>query len=196
MKNIIIASFLISLSSCKFFESDSELAGNFKAIPYWDAKIDKVVKNFPPCTSGLSDDLRTRMSFVDPTETRLRFTQDSIDSSFSNGNKIEDTALELAKNPSMGDAFTPIRIFKFNDKTVDPEILYFSIDNRRLYVFRRARQIQIEKNMKVSPVRVPVALASLEEIRPHLAKKWTTPEDIAGKTIVLRAPKPVEAATQ
>ena len=50
--------------------------------------------------------------------------------------------------------------------------------------------------MKVSPVRVPVALASLEEIRPHLAKKWTTPEDIAGKTIVLRAPKPVEAATQ
>ena len=36
-----------------------------------------------------------------------------------------DTALELAKNPSMGDAFTPIRIFKFNDKTVDPETLYF-----------------------------------------------------------------------
>jgi hypothetical protein len=196
MKIFLIASFLFTLSSCKFFESDSELAGNYQASPYWNAKIDNVVANFPPCTENLSDDLTKRMRFIDPTETRLRFTQDSIDSSFSNGNIIEDTAQELANNPSMGDGFTPIRIFKFNDKTVDPKTLYFSIDNRRLYVFRRARQIQLEKNLKTRPVKVPVALVSKEEIRPHLSKKWTTPKDVVGKSIVLRPPKPAEAATK
>ena len=190
MRIIKIASviLLINLSSCKFFTSESELDANYQAIPFWKSRIDEVVRTFPKCTAGLSDDLSTRMRFVDPTETRLRFTQNSIDSAFGNGDKIEDTALELAKNPSMGDGFTPIRIFKFNDKTVSPETLYFSIDNRRLYVFRRARQIQIENKMTTRPVRVPVALTTMEEIRPHLEKKWTTPRNVAGKTIELRAP--------
>lgn len=176
-----------TLSSCKKDEEVSQL--NYEANAFWKPLIKKAVKQIK-CRKNLNKDVKLRpYQYIDPLEANLRYTQDSIDNVFGNGSSIESAAQTLAANPESAEKFTAIRIFRFDDPALQgagnsTKKLYFSIDNRRLWVFRRAREIQLEnlaKNSKIGknavdskPVRIKVTLVSKDEAYDHLKKKWTT----------------------
>lgn len=61
----------------------------------------------------------------------VRFTQDSISKTFENGQKINDVIKGLKNKQISPQSFPPIHIFELNGK-------WYSLDNRRLHVFKEA----------------------------------------------------------
>lgn len=66
---------------------------------------------------------------IDASE--IRFTQDSIGSTFRDGNTVQSTIEGLREGTIQPSDFPPIRVFE-----VEGEL--FTLDNRRLYVFQQA----------------------------------------------------------
>jgi hypothetical protein len=85
---------------------------------------------------------------IDPSQ--VRFTQASVAPRFKDGGTIDDFAGDLRSGPIDPSAIPPIRI-------VVRDGLLFTLDNRRLEAFRRAR------------VEVPFRMATAEEAA---AEQW------------------------
>ncbi len=96
---------------------------------------------------------------------KIRFTQDSISSKFSNGNTLESTINGLKSGKISPNDFPPIRVFERDEKM-------YSLDNRRLEVFQKAG------------IDIPTIRATSQEIKNELVRKFTTFND--GKSIIVR----------
>src|SRR5437764_838381 len=86
---------------------------------------------------------------------RIRFTQRSISFRFRDGRTIGDLADGLKSGTINPESVPPIRLFELNGK-------YYTLDNRRLEAFRRAR------------VDIPYRMASAEEVKTDDWKFSTT----------------------
>lgn len=95
----------------------------------------------------------------------VRFTQNTISSSFPSGGNVEELAEALQSGTVSPDDIPPIRL-------VEREGKLYSLDNRRLEAFRRA-QVDIRYRM-----------ATDEEIRTEWRRKFTTTND--GESVVIR----------
>jgi len=95
-------------------------------------------------------------STLDPAD--IRFTQDSISSTFRDGSSIDDLIEGLKNGTISADEIPTIRVFEMDGKI-------YSLDNRRLYAFKKAgvRRINVEW---VNP--------STPEIAKELTWKFTT----------------------
>ena len=79
--------------------------------------------------------------------SQIRFMQDSISSDFKNGQSVNERAVDLARGNITPKNFPTIRVVKKNG-------VYYSFDNRRLYIFRYAElrnSIEEVEVKKVSP---------------------------------------------
>jgi RHS repeat-associated protein len=100
---------------------------------------------------------------MDPS--KIRFAQDSISSTFRNGNTLEVTVNDLKSGKISPDNFPPIRIFEKNGNI-------FSLDNRRLQVFKEAG------------INIPTVKATTQELKNELVRKFTTFNE--GKSIIIK----------
>jgi hypothetical protein len=117
-----------------------------------------------PVGGKLLEELGAGLKFIDPT--RLRFTQDSIKSTFSSGGTIEELAAGLRSGAVRASDIPAVRL-------VERDGLLYTLDNRRLEAFRRAG------------VEIPYRMATPEEVARE-AWKFTTRN--AGETIRVRSP--------
>jgi hypothetical protein len=95
----------------------------------------------------------------------IRFTQNSISSTFRDGGSVADLARRLQAGAVNPYDIPPIRL-------VEHQGNLFSLDNRRLVAFQQAG------------VNVPFRMATAEEIGYEWAKKFTT--QVAGSSVQLR----------
>jgi len=102
------------------------------------------------------------MSVIDPF--LVRFSQRSIRGTFRDGSTIDDLADGLRSGSVPHESISPIRL-------VNRDGIYFSLDNRRLEAFRRAR------------VDVPHRLATEEEIE---SERWKFTTSNGGTSIHVR----------
>lgn len=99
--------------------------------------------------------LNAGTKFINPAT--VRFTQNSISSTFKNGSKISDMVKGLRSGAIKSEDVPPIRLVKMDGKL-------YSLDNRRLEAFRQAE------------VKVPYRMATQEEAEAE-AWKFTTQND-------------------
>lgn len=79
--------------------------------------------------------------YADPA--MIRYSQDSIAGTFTNGTPLIDVADDLRARRIRADKFPPIQIIQL--RTKNGAFLFVSVDNRRLWVFRTAgRQIRCQ----------------------------------------------------
>ncbi|GAB1600145.1 uncharacterized protein LOC115211823, partial [Argonauta hians] len=108
---------------------------------------------------------------IELAPSQIRFTQDSISSKFQNGNNIYDLIDDIVYGVVTPSEIQRIRTFKLHNK-------YYSVDNRRLYVFR-----EVEKHIR--NFRITAKLIHYNE--QHESKLTTTND---GVSIVVRGKKP------
>ena len=170
MKSQILLVILTSIfCSCVKPKSSLDASTN-----YWKNKTGKALSQFN-CNVDLNPIVKERkIRYIDPLSSQIRYTQNSIAPIFKNGKSVDKTAEELLNSPQLREQFTPIRIFKYLDKDTGSKPVYFTLDNRRLYVFKKARQMQIEKELTGEEIKIKVTLASKNEAKRDLKFKWTT----------------------
>lgn len=76
--------------------------------------------------------------------SKIFFTQNSIAAEFQNGYSVNETLREIELGEMFVEDFPAMRVVKMNNK-------YYSLDNRRLYVFR-----VLEKRGKLKSVDVRI----------------------------------------
>uniref|UniRef100_A0A0L8FR60 Uncharacterized protein n=1 Tax=Octopus bimaculoides TaxID=37653 RepID=A0A0L8FR60_OCTBM len=72
--------------------------------------------------------------FITLSPKEIRYTQDSISSCFQNGNEIQDLISEIIRGQTTTHEIRTIRVFDKDGK-------YYSLDNRRLYVFKEVQRL-------------------------------------------------------
>ncbi|MGI8554127.1 MAG: hypothetical protein ACR2PL_25575 [Dehalococcoidia bacterium] len=90
----------------------------------------------------------------------VRFSQDSINHRFRSGETIEELAADLRNGRVAPNSMAPIRL-------VERGGLLFTLDNRRLEAFRRARE------------KVPYRMATAEEDAEEAWKFTTTNQGVS-----------------
>jgi hypothetical protein len=99
---------------------------------------------------------------IDPED--VRFSQDSIKAVFRDGRTIDDLAAGLRAGIIQPEEIPPIRLVRRGDR-------WFTLDNRRLEAFRRARRP------------VPYRMATEDEI---LSESWKFTTQNEGASIRVR----------
>ena len=103
---------------------------------------------------------------MDPSD--IRFTQDSISSTFQDGSAVDDMVNGLKNGTIDPKSVKPIRVFQQNGKI-------YSLDNRRLYAFKQAG---------MDNIRVKWVNPKNKTIAQKIAKHFTTKTD--GLSIIMR----------
>lgn len=112
-------------------------------------------------TKTSSAGLSSVVKLVDPKD--IRFTQDSIKSTFQDGGSVQKLVSDLKSGVTNSNDIPPIRIFEKNGKI-------YSLDNRRLKAFKDAD--------------IPIRTKTVNPSSVEIQKKFTTKND--GQDIKIR----------
>lgn len=114
--------------------------GNFKGFELWRPKtgagtttVKKEEKEKEEEPDLLADGM---VHLLDPA--LVRYTQDSIDSTFSDGGNIYDTATALINGTKKPSEIPAVRCYS---KKVNGKLRYISYDNRRVWCFKQAKLV-------------------------------------------------------
>ena len=75
------------------------------------------------------------MDFKKLAPSEIRYSQDSISNTFRSGQNIGETLDEIVSDPDTANRIPKISVFNKDDK-------WFTSDNRRLWVFKKAEEIE------------------------------------------------------